>query len=72
MSVHCNICGSSDLRKSRFRWKDIIPLIVLYYPMRCWVCRSRNYLPLLRILRSGRFGQRRRVGPVSVSKAQIE
>jgi len=72
MSIHCLSCGSSALRISRFRWKDILPLMTLRYPMRCWVCRMRDYLPLLQILRSARFGLRRGRSLADLPKAQAE
>ena len=49
MSIHCGNCGSIDLRFSRFRLKDVPRLILFRYPMRCWVCRDRDYLSLLQI-----------------------
>ena len=47
MSGKCLSCGSTDLRVSRFRLKDISRLILFQYPMRCWVCRHRDHQPLL-------------------------
>ena len=50
MSIHCSICGSRDLRFSKFRLKDAPRLILFRYPMHCWVCRDRDYLSMLQIL----------------------
>lgn len=50
MSIYCSICGSRDLRFSRFKLKDIPRLILFRYPMRCWVCRDRDYRSMLQIL----------------------
>lgn len=51
MSIHSCLCGSSDFRFSRLRFKDLPRLLLFQYPMRCWVCRDRNYMTLPRILR---------------------
>lgn len=54
MSIHCQFCCSTDLRISRFRLKDIVHLMILHYPVRCWVCRERAYLPILQIFKNRR------------------
>jgi len=59
MFIHCSSCGSNDLRVSRFRLKDLAHLLILHYPMRCWVCRQRDYVPILRMFRIGRDAQLR-------------
>ena len=50
MPIYCLSCSSTDLRFSRFRLKDLPFLLILRYPMRCWVCRRREYQPILRVL----------------------
>ncbi len=57
MSNYCRLCGSSDLSSSHFRLRDLPRLLLLRYPMRCWVCRQRDYFPLLRIFSRGRYTQ---------------
>ena len=54
MSIICSLCRSSDLRFSRLRMKDLLHLLLLQYPMRCWVCREREYMPVMRVLTLGR------------------
>jgi hypothetical protein len=54
MSIHCQFCSSTDLRISRFRLKDLAHLMILYYPVRCWVCRERAYVPILQICKNRR------------------
>jgi hypothetical protein len=49
MSFRCRSCGSRDLSPSRFRWKDLAHLLILHSPKRCWVCRQRDYFPILRV-----------------------
>ena len=56
MSIPCHICGSRAFQFARLRFKDLPHLLVLQYPMRCWVCRDRDYLPLLRVLKITRDG----------------
>lgn len=53
MSNHCQLCGSTDLRASRVRAKDVLRLFMLQYPMRCWVCRNREYVSVLKLSKSG-------------------
>lgn len=49
MQGYCFSCGSAVLRRSRLRSKDILRLIFLQYPTRCWVCRDRDYQPIWRV-----------------------
>jgi hypothetical protein len=51
MSIPCHICGSKAFQFARLRFRDLPRLLVLKYPMRCWVCRDRDYVTLLRILK---------------------
>ncbi len=51
MSIPCHICGSRAFQFARLRFKDLPRLLLFQYPMRCWVCRDRDYVALLRILR---------------------
>ena len=72
MSVQCRLCGSFDLRMSRFRFKDLPHFFILHYPMRCWVCRERDYLFILRIFRMSREAEPRNGGASGLEKAQTE
>jgi hypothetical protein len=59
MLTLCRSCGSPDLRTSHFRLKDLPFLLILHYPMRCWVCQERDYVFIPRIFQ----GQSRRGTP---------
>jgi hypothetical protein len=72
MFFQCNVCGSSDLRISRLRGKDLIHLTVLHYPMRCWVCRGRSYLSILQVFRSWRDEKDRSRSPGGLKNTQFE
>lgn len=63
-------CGSSDLRASRLRLKDIPFLLILRYPMRCWVCRERVYIFIPRIVRMARTSELQNGEPPGLDKAQ--
>jgi hypothetical protein len=41
MSLYCKECGSSNLRRARFRFYDALRLFALRYPVRCRFCRKR-------------------------------
>jgi hypothetical protein len=58
MSMRCHICGSSNIRLSRFRMVDIAELLILKYPVRCRTCRERSYEFVLRLI-----GMKRRAAP---------
>ncbi len=51
MSIPCHICGSKAFQFARLRFKDLPRLLIFQYPMRCWVCRDRDYMPLVRVLK---------------------
>ncbi len=51
MRLSCHRCGYSDFRLSRFRSSDLINLLFLRYPVRCRVCKLRQHLFILRVLR---------------------
>ena len=68
MPIHCRSCGSTDLRLSRFRMRDLPHLLIFRYPMRCWVCRERDYLPMLRILKIVREAHLQADGTLSDEK----
>jgi len=72
MSVRCSTCNSFDLRFSRFRFKDIPHFFILQYPMRCWVCRERDYHSILSIFRMGGDAEPRKVGASGLEKAETE
>lgn len=72
MSVRCGFCNSFDLRLSRFRFKDLPFLLILRYPMRCRVCRDRDYWSILRIFRMGRGADPCDGGASGLEKAQTD
>lgn len=39
----CPTCFKSNFRLSRFRSKDVVPILTLRYPVRCRVCKHRMY-----------------------------
>ena len=71
MSTSCPLCGSSELHISRFRLKDFLHLLILRYPMRCWVCRERDYFPISRAFRTGREEKPRTSVSTELEKARI-
>ena len=70
MSIYCHFCSSTDLRVSRFRLKDVAHLIILRYPMRCWVCRERAYKPILKLFKNRRNEQLRNDNALEIKKVQ--
>jgi hypothetical protein len=72
MLSHCRLCGSSDLRISHFRLKDIPYTLILRYPMRCWVCRGRDHIFIPRVLRMRREAELRNRGASGLDSAQTE
>jgi len=72
MSVRCRLCSSSDLRLSRFRFKDLPHLLILSYPVRCRVCRDRDYLFILRIFKIGQDAKTPNGSARGLEKAQTE
>lgn len=50
MAVRCRMCGSFELRPSHLRLEDLAHLLLLRYPVRCRICRLRDYVfvPLVR------------------------
>jgi hypothetical protein len=45
-------------------------LLILRYPMRCWVCRERTYLPILQIYKNMRDEQLRDDDALQIKKVQ--
>ena len=70
MPIHCKYCNSTDFRRSRFRKKDLARLMILHYPVRCWVCRERIYMPVFKMLRLRRDEELRRDDGLNVNKIQ--
>ncbi len=70
MPIHCKYCDSTDFRISRFRMKDLARLMILHYPVRCWVCRERIHMPFLQMLRLRRDEELRRDDGLNVNKVQ--
>jgi hypothetical protein len=58
-SLICHGCGSSELRISRLRRADLGKLLSLRYPVRCRVCRERDYIFLPFMLGLSRRSSRR-------------
>lgn len=56
----CHSCGSSELRTSRLRSEDFGKLLSFRYPVRCRICRERNFvfLPLAFVLSRKRPGRK--------------
>jgi hypothetical protein len=48
--------------------RDLPHLLIFRYPMRCWVCRERDYLPMLRILKIVREAHLQADGTLSDEK----
>jgi hypothetical protein len=57
MSIVCRSCGSRDLRLSQLRTKDLSHLILLLYPVRCRVCRDRDYYFIFQAMKLPRSTQ---------------
>lgn len=51
MHIDCKSCGQSEFRASRFRMKDVFRLLALHYPVRCRVCKRRQYISIFLALR---------------------
>lgn len=60
MTVHCHICGTTNLRPAHFRWKDLPFLLLLRSPVRCRYCRSRFHVSVFGIPQVRRDGEARR------------
>lgn len=60
MSVHCHVCGSKDLRPSRFQPGDLVYLLTLRHPVRCRDCRRRFCVSILHIRKVKRDARMRR------------
>jgi DNA-directed RNA polymerase subunit RPC12/RpoP len=57
----CDYCGSSRVKVSRFRIIDLVPLLIVRYPLRCHHCSHRMFvfIPVAwRIYRAERLRQR--------------
>jgi hypothetical protein len=40
----CKSCGAEDFRTSHFRGSDLGQLFMLRYPIRCKVCKERDFV----------------------------
>jgi hypothetical protein len=56
----CRYCGSSHLRSSRVRWKDLVRLMRFQLPVRCGVCHNRDFMGIGRALEVRRQAKERR------------
>ncbi len=57
--IRCGDCNSRNVRRSTVRVADIMPLLLLRYPIRCRSCRARTYVGILRALKLERSPRRR-------------
>ncbi len=48
--MNCIYCGSSKIRTSRFRLKDLVRLLLFQFPVRCRACNERDYAGFLLVL----------------------
>jgi hypothetical protein len=46
MSLYCQECGSTNLRRAHFRFSDVFGVLMLRYPVRCRNCKSRGHARL--------------------------
>jgi len=46
MHIYCHECGSTDVRTSHFRFRDVARLLALRYPVRCRTCKARWHAPI--------------------------
>ncbi len=69
MTVHCNLCGSTNLRPSYFQMRDLAFLATFRLPVRCRYCRMRFHVHLLNALRIRRGCHARRVKAMQVGRA---
>ncbi len=46
MSLHCQECGSKQVRQAHVHLSDALHLLALQYPVRCRSCRTRWFVPL--------------------------
>jgi hypothetical protein len=40
----CKSCGAEDFRTSHLRGSDLGQLVMLRYPIRCRVCKERDFI----------------------------
>jgi hypothetical protein len=43
MGMYCNLCGSPNIRNSRFRPSDLPRLLLMQSPVRCRSCDGRYF-----------------------------
>ncbi|MDX6459169.1 MAG: hypothetical protein QOE55_2866 [Acidobacteriaceae bacterium] len=48
--MKCRECSSNNVRRSRFRLRDLERLFLFQYPIRCRRCNRRDYVSLRRLL----------------------
>jgi hypothetical protein len=53
MQKQCEDCGSTRFHRSKFRFHDIVELLMFRYPVRCYDCHHRTYDLIFRAMRSG-------------------
>ncbi len=55
----CRNCGSQEFRISHFRPADLNKLVILRYPIRCKICKERDYVFLRTALSLPRRGKKK-------------
>jgi len=60
VTVHCHICGTTNVRPSHFQLNDLPFLLVLRFPVRCRYCRLRFHVSVFSILEVRREDKARR------------
>ena len=46
----CHGCGSTEFRTSHLRGSDFRKLLTLQYPIRCRICKERNFIFVGKVL----------------------
>ena len=54
LEIRCPECGSEQFHRSHLRLKDLLMMLLLRYPMRCYSCFTRRYAPVGLAFSSGR------------------
>jgi hypothetical protein len=65
MAFHCGLCGFSDFRTSRFRYKirNLANFLLLRFPVRCLNCDERTFTSLKNYLAVRRAQKERVLNP---------
>jgi hypothetical protein len=60
--LQCSTCNDSDVRFSRFRLVDTLPLVLMLFPIRCRACYKRSYISVPKALKMRSRSRRRKCG----------